>query len=98
MSSGVGLTTAGAVRTPSGDVEELSWRMEQLPRQMRTFSRNMRSLFAENALTGEHASSRKFRRYFSTCEDKEEECVSSILKGLSHEIFCTFLIRERGKI
>jgi hypothetical protein len=24
----------------------------------------MRSLFAENALTGEHASSRKFRRYF----------------------------------
>jgi hypothetical protein len=65
---GDGLTGAGAVRTPSGDVEELSWRMEQLPRQMRTFSRNMRSLFAENALTGEHASSRKFRRYFrSVC-------------------------------
>jgi hypothetical protein len=78
MSSGVGLTTAGAVRTPSGDVEELSWRMEQLPRQMRTFSRNMRSLFAENALTGEHASSRKFRRYLLVKTDKKNVSVSQI--------------------
>jgi hypothetical protein len=81
MSSGVGLTAAGAVRTPSGDVEELSWRMEQLPRQMRTFSRNMRSLFAENALTGEHASSRKFRRCRNLLVKTEKKIVSDLFEN-----------------
>ena len=59
-SSHIAMPVSTLLNPETCDVSELNRRMTNMPRQMRTFSLGLRSLYAENAVTGDKSAA-KFR-------------------------------------